>query len=122
MSLKKILSAAFLPLFSLCFVLAAPSGASAKAVEGVVNVNTATAAELTMLPGIGKVKAEQIIQQRQSKPFASIEELKSIPGLGAKRFEAMRPHLVTEGATTAKSVSAPKQSVAPAAAPTNPQG
>jgi competence protein ComEA len=82
----------------------------AKAVEGVVNINTASAKELMMLPGVGKAKAEQIIQLRQAKPFTSVEDLKSIKGLGAKRIEAMRTHVTVSGATTAKAVKAPAKS------------
>lgn len=125
MSLKKILAALALPALALFLGSFTPASAEAKAVEGVVNINTATPQELTMLPGIGKAKAEQIVQLRQSKPFASVDDLKNIPGLGAKRIEAMRPHVVTEGATTAKRVSAKKDAAAPAApapAPANPQG
>lgn len=88
--------------------------AQAKAIEGVVNINTATPAELMLLPGIGKAKAEQIVQLRQSKPFASLDDLKGIKGLGAKRLEAMRPHVVVNGPTTAKKVAAPKVEVKPA--------
>ncbi|MCC6271937.1 MAG: helix-hairpin-helix domain-containing protein [Deltaproteobacteria bacterium] len=125
MSFKKILAALALPALALFLGTLTPASVAAKAVEGVVNINTATPQELTMLPGIGKAKAEQIVQLRQSKPFASVDDLKNVPGLGAKRIEAMRPHVVTEGATTAKRVSAKKAAAAsPAAAapaPATPQ-
>lgn len=87
----------------------------AKTVEGVVNINTATAEELTLLPGVGKAKAEQIIQYRQSKPFASVDDLKNIKGLGAKRLEALRPHIVTQGNTTAKAIAGKTAKTEPAA-------
>ena len=93
----------------LALFLAAPlTPAHAKAIEGVVNTNTASAQELTLLPGIGKVKADEIVKARQAKPFASLEDLKSIKGLGAKRLEAMRPHVAFSGATTAKKISGKK--------------
>ncbi len=121
---KKILVTLFLPVLALLLGSSAPQNAAAKALEGVVNINTATPQELAMLPGIGKAKAEQIVQYRQSKPFASVDDLKNIPGLGAKRIEAMRPHVVTEGATTAKRLPNKKESGAAPAAPAgavNPQ-
>ena len=82
----------------------------AKAIEGVVNINTASVKELTLLPGIGKSKAEQIVQMRQAKPFAAVEDLKAVKGLGVKRLEALRPHLVLNGPTTAKTLPGAKKS------------
>ena len=122
MSLNKILSALAVPALALFLGTLTPHLAQAKAIEGVVNINTATPQELTLLPGIGKAKAEQIVAMRQGKPFTSVDELKNIPGLGGKRIEAMRAHVVTEGATTAKRVSVKKDAgaaapQAPAAAP-----
>lgn len=121
---KKILAAFLLPLLALILVQGISGSAFAKALEGVVNINTATPQELVLLPGIGKAKAEQIVQYRQAKPFASVDDLKNIPGLGAKRIEAMRPHVVTEGATTAKRLPTKKEGSEPAAAaptPASPQ-
>ena len=119
MSMNKILAAFAIPALALTLITLTPHLAQAKAIEGVVNINTATPQELTMLPGIGKAKAEQIVQLRQGKPFGSVDELKNIPGLGTKRIEAMRPHVVTEGITTAKRVSAKKDASA-ATAPQTP--
>ncbi len=61
------------------------------AAGGLVNLNTATQAELETLPGIGKVLAGNIIGQR---PFKSVDELDNVPGIGEKRLEAVR-NLVT---------------------------
>ena len=85
--------------------LASPQPAQAKVLQGVVNINTATPAQLVLLPGIGKVKAEAILKRRQTQPFASVEELKTIPGLGQKRIQALKPHIVFSGPTTAKVLS-----------------
>jgi len=123
MSLKKILVTLAFPALALFLGGFAPATAAAKAVEGVVNINTATPKELTMLPGVGKAKAEQIVQYRQTKPFGSVDDLKSIPGLGAKRIEAMRANVVVDGATTAKRIPTKKDAVSgtPQAAPAAPQ-
>ena len=49
----------------------------------VVNVNTATAAELTQLPGIGAKTAARIIDYRQKKGlFKKPEELMNVQGIG----------------------------------------
>lgn len=113
--MSKLFSLLTLAAFALTLGLSAP--VRAKALEGVVNINTATVSELTLLPGIGKAKAEQIVQLRQAKPFTAVEDLKNIPGLGQKRIEAMRNHVTLQGPTTAKRLSS---KAAPAAGQTAP--
>jgi competence protein ComEA len=55
---------------------AGPSG-------GLVNLNTATGAELDSLPGIGPVLAERIVAYRTAQgPFASVDALDDVPGIG----------------------------------------
>ena len=54
-------------------------------------MNTASAAELDTLPGIGPVLAERIIAERQKRPFANVDELRRVSGLGPKRIDAIRP-------------------------------
>ena len=72
------------------------AGGSAKsasaATQGAVNVNQATAKQLEALPGVGKVTAEQIIAYRTQKgPFASVEDLGKVKGIGPKTLEKLRP-------------------------------
>jgi len=69
------------------------------AMTGVLNVNRATAAELQLLPGIGKRRAEQIVERREKKPFASLEDLGRIKGLHAL-VQRLRPHLAVSGEST----------------------
>ena len=55
-----------------------------------IDINHADAAELTALPGVGKVTAEAIVAYRDEHgPFASVEELLLVPGLGPGTLEAI---------------------------------
>lgn len=59
--------------------------------SSLININTATQAELESLPGIGPVTAQKIIQYRQEHgPFQSIEEIMNVPGIGEKTFDAIK--------------------------------
>ncbi|MBU4484165.1 helix-hairpin-helix domain-containing protein [bacterium] len=69
---------------------------------GVVNINAATVEQLSMLPGVGKSKAEAIIEYRTSNPFKKVEELMNIRGIGSKLLESIAPYAAVSGQTTAK--------------------
>lgn len=62
---------------------------------GLINLNTATSAQLEQLPGVGPVTAGNIIAWRdENGGFASIDQLQEVPGIGAKTFQRLAP-LVT---------------------------
>ncbi|MET3574709.1 helix-hairpin-helix domain-containing protein [Bhargavaea ullalensis] len=63
--------------------------------DGRVNLNTADAAELMTLPGIGPAKAEAIIAHReQNGPFGSPEDLMQISGIGEKTFARLEELII----------------------------
>jgi competence ComEA-like helix-hairpin-helix protein len=65
-----------------------------------VNLNTASAAELQQVPGIGPATAEKILQARKSYgKFKSVNDLQAISGIGPKKLDKMRKYL-TVGAPT----------------------
>ena len=69
----------------------AASGAPAP-MDGLVNVNTATAAELEALPGVGPVLAGRIVAWREANgPFPSIEILGEVAGIGDALLAQLRP-------------------------------
>jgi len=68
---------------------------STGAPAGPINVNTATLAELETLPGIGPTLAQAIIAERDRRGgFRAVNELRSVRGIGDKRFADIEP-LVT---------------------------
>ena len=80
----------------------APRGAKAAPTTAVVNINTASAAELDSLPGIGAKTAARIIEYRQKNgPFKKVEELMNVRGVGEKNFLKLKPQL-TVGAAKAE--------------------
>ena len=73
---------------------------SRPASQGVVNVNTATAAQLSLLPGIGLSRAEAIIHARQRRPFRNVNELVRVRGIGRATLQRLRPYVTVDGETT----------------------
>ncbi|WP_235931397.1 ComEA family DNA-binding protein [Actinomyces respiraculi] len=69
-----------------------PTGtAGGSGTSGTVNLNTADAAELETLPGIGPALAQRIINYRtEHGAFTSVDELTSVSGIGSARLEALR--------------------------------
>ncbi|HSF99577.1 MAG TPA: helix-hairpin-helix domain-containing protein [Vicinamibacterales bacterium] len=63
--------------------------------QALVNINTATAEQLTTLPGVGPATAARIIEYREKNGgFKKIEDLMNVRGIGEKTFLRLKP-LVT---------------------------
>ena len=97
-------------LASLCVVAAQPTlaqtppsaHAAAKPAAGIVNLNTASAADLEALPGIGAKTAARIIEYRQKNgSFKKVEELMNVRGVGEKNFLKLKSQ-ITVGAPRAE--------------------
>ena len=59
-----------------------------------MSINSASAAELETLSGVGPVTAQKIISYRTSNGrFAALEDLKNIDGIGDKTFEKLKPFI-----------------------------
>jgi len=59
-----------------------------------VDINTATAAELETINGIGPAKARAIVDYREENgKYASVDDLRSVAGIGDKLLERMRPQV-----------------------------
>lgn len=70
-----------------------------------VNINSATVEELEMVSGIGPAKARAIVDHREeSGQFASVDDLRSVHGIGGKLLERLRPQVtVVEAAPDTES-------------------
>jgi len=59
-----------------------------------VDINKADWPELATLPGVGQRLAERIVQSRERNgPYADIEDLRRVRGIGARTLETLRPYL-----------------------------
>lgn len=68
-----------------------------------VNINTADASQLALLPRIGPSVAQKIVAFRKDNgPFKSADDLLLVPGIGEKTFALLKPYLATSGETTLK--------------------
>jgi competence protein ComEA len=59
----------------------------------VLDLNHATAEELTQLPGIGPKRAEAIVARRKERPYTRVTQLLEVKGIGKRTLERLRPHL-----------------------------
>jgi len=96
-----------LPFLALVALLAAQSPAAAQTksaprsvakpvVTTPVNINTANAAELDALPGVGAKTAALIVEYRQKNgPFTKVEDLMNVRGIGEKGFLKVKDRLTT---------------------------
>ena len=65
--------------------------------DGKVNINTATVEELKTLKGVGEKKAEAIIEYRKKNgSFQTKEDLMKVRGIGKKLFESFQERIVTQ--------------------------
>jgi comEA protein len=92
-----VAAVAFVLALAPAFAATAAKGSS----DGVVNVNTASAAELQLLPGVGPSLAARIVEHREKNgAFKAPEDLLLVRGIGERSFENLRPYVAVSGATT----------------------
>ncbi|MCB0077226.1 MAG: ComEA family DNA-binding protein [Anaerolineales bacterium] len=82
--------------------VSAPSSADTLAGEApssgpLVGLNSATAAELETLPGIGPALAGRIVEYREANgPFTSVDQLQEVRGIGEKLLDQLRDHVTLD--------------------------
>jgi competence protein ComEA len=88
---------------------ASRTAAKQAAPVGSININTASAAELDALPGVGAKTAALIVEYRQKNgPFKKVEELMNVRGIGEKNFLKLKP-LLTVGPAKADHAQQPQK-------------
>src|SRR5262249_26400148 len=102
MALRPLVHALVVPVLglSLAGIASHPAVAEGDA-KKTVNINQATATELTRLPRVGVKLAERIAANRtQHGAFKRPEDLMEVRGVGEKMFATLKPYLAVSGATT----------------------
>jgi len=62
--------------------------------DKLVNINSATVAELTTLKGVGEAKAKAIVDHREKHgPFKSVDDLDQVSGIGDKLMSSLRSQI-----------------------------
>ena len=85
----------------MALLLAALPGVAAEGKK--INVNTADASQLALLPRVGPSIAQRIVEYRkQNGPFKKAEDLMLVRGIGEKTYELLKPYVATSGETTLK--------------------
>ena len=74
------------------------AGAGDGRLAAPLNINTASAAELEDLPGIGPALATAIVEhRRRSGPFSTVDQLLEVSGIGPVKLEQIRPLATVDG-------------------------
>jgi competence protein ComEA len=70
---------------------ASPVGVADRTVPRLVDLNSATVDELESLPGIGAVLAQRVIDHRKTVGrFITVQDLREVKGIGSKKFEQIK--------------------------------
>jgi competence protein ComEA len=94
---RRALTAVALTVLLASAAIAAPATGSSSSKESPaspLDLNSASAEQLTEIPGIGKVMAQRIVEWRdQNGPYRRVEDLLKVKGIGEKSFQKLRPYV-----------------------------
>jgi len=89
-------------LLLMALLLGAGAAFAAPKLMGQVNINSASAQQLCLLPGIGPKRAEAIIALRERRPFRRAVQLRRIRGIGRRTMMKLKPYVRVDGETNLK--------------------
>ncbi len=65
--------------------------------KGKININKATASELTAIPGVGESTAQKIVAYREENgKFKAIEDIKNVSGIGDSKFNNIKDYIAVK--------------------------
>ena len=86
---------------ALALALFLGTAANAAAAQKTVNINTASAEQLSNLPRVGPAIAQRIMDfRKENGPFKVAEDLMLVRGIGEKTFALLKPYITLSGDTT----------------------
>jgi len=90
---------------------AAETPESASAPSGVVNINTADVAQLSLLPRVGQKAAQRIVDYRtQHGAFQKTTDIMQVKGFGDKTYERLSAYITVDGKSTlTQKIRAPRK-------------
>jgi competence protein ComEA len=96
-----VLSVILIATISSAAMAADSAPVAASPITGIVNLNTADAAQLAMLPRVGAKAAQRILDYRKEHgSFKKTSDLMQVKGFGEKSFERLAAYVTVEGKTT----------------------
>jgi len=99
--MRKFLNSVITVAILLAIAIPAIHADTAAAAAGVVNINSAAASQLAMLPRVGQKAAQRVVDYRtEHGPFQTASDLMQVKGFGQKSFDRLSQYLTTEGKTT----------------------
>lgn len=80
-----------------------PAQPKKPALEGKLNINTATAEQIDMLPGMSRKKAEAVVEYRNTNgKFKTLDDLMKVKGIKQRTIDKIKDYIIFEGQTTLK--------------------
>lgn len=99
--MRKFLNSVITVAILLAIAVPAIHADAGTAAGGVVNINSADASQLAMLPRVGQKAAQRVVDYRtEHGPFQTTTDLMQVKGFGQKSYDRLSQYLTTEGKTT----------------------